>query len=364
MNAEPKLPPQAAVEDTATQALAEAMRTSFVVVRLLLIGLAVYFLCSGVFIVKEQERAVILRFGKPVGTGLEALRGPGFHWAFPYPIDEVYRIKAVKVQSAASTIGWYAEDARRKAAGQETPVNPTLDPIRDGYLLTGDRNIIHVRAILRYSIEEPLEFFFNHSNAYFAVTNALDNAVVFAASRYNVDDALRRDLAGLQDLIRRRVEATTARMNLGIKVQQVDLVTAPPRQVQDAFEEVIKAENKRGEDISVAQGYAAEVRSRAEGEAAARINAAQAAAVRFIESIKSDARYFSELLPRYQANPTLFSEWLQTEVLARALTNSQEKFFLPIRTGPGQRELRLQLSREPQKLKTTLTPPKTEGHQH
>ena len=47
------------------------------------------FFGSGFFTVGPQEKAVILRFGKPVGEGQKALLRPGLHWSFPYPIDEV-----------------------------------------------------------------------------------------------------------------------------------------------------------------------------------------------------------------------------------------------------------------------------------
>ena len=39
--------------------------------------LVLLFLASGFFTVGPQERAIILRFGKPVGEGEKALLGPG-----------------------------------------------------------------------------------------------------------------------------------------------------------------------------------------------------------------------------------------------------------------------------------------------
>jgi hypothetical protein len=47
------------------------------------------------------------------------------------------------------------------------------------------------------------------------------------------------------------------------------------------------------------------------------------------------------------------------------MTNAQEKFFLPARADGKPRELRLQLNREPPKLKAPLEAPKTgTGHSH
>src|SRR5262245_45530806 len=58
-----------AVEDSGTQALAEALRSSFAIVKVIMVGLLLAFLFSGLFTVSQQERAVLLRFGVPVGGG-------------------------------------------------------------------------------------------------------------------------------------------------------------------------------------------------------------------------------------------------------------------------------------------------------
>ena len=51
-------------------------------------------------------------------------------------------------------------------------------------------------------------------------------------------------------------------------------------------------------------------------------------------------------------------------LLSRVMTNAQEKFFLPARADGQPRELRLQLNREPQRLKTAPEAPKTDEHGH
>src|SRR4051794_349721 len=83
----PELP-----EDTGSQALSEALRSSFAIVKVVMVILVLVFLGSGFFQVGPQEKAVILRFGKPVGEGNKALLGAGLHWGFPAPIDEVVKI--------------------------------------------------------------------------------------------------------------------------------------------------------------------------------------------------------------------------------------------------------------------------------
>src|SRR5213593_2219551 len=130
-----------APEDAGTQALADALHGSFAIVKVIMIGLVVVFLFSGFFTVGTQERAVILRLGVPVGGCDGKLFNPGPHWAFPPPIDEVVKIPVGQVQSVESSIGWYATTAAGEAAKQEPPPLESLNPAREGYLLTADENI-------------------------------------------------------------------------------------------------------------------------------------------------------------------------------------------------------------------------------
>src|SRR4051812_38336693 len=93
--------------DAGAQALAEALRSSFAIVKLAMVLMVVAFFCSGFFTVGPSEKAVKLRFGKPVGEGQKALLGSGVHWSWPYPIDEVVHIPITEQQTVRSTVGWY-----------------------------------------------------------------------------------------------------------------------------------------------------------------------------------------------------------------------------------------------------------------
>jgi modulator of FtsH protease HflK len=99
--------PPVAVEDAGTRALAEALRASFALVKLMTIGLVIAFIVSGIFTVNPNEVAVLLRFGRPVGVGTDQLLTPGLHWKLPYPVDEVVRIPVGESRTLTSTTGWY-----------------------------------------------------------------------------------------------------------------------------------------------------------------------------------------------------------------------------------------------------------------
>ena len=99
--------PAPELQDTGSQAMAEALRSSFAIVKFVMLLMIAAFFCSGFFQVGPSEKAIILRFGKPVGAGEKALLGSGLHWSFPYPIDEVVKIPITEIQKVTSDNGWY-----------------------------------------------------------------------------------------------------------------------------------------------------------------------------------------------------------------------------------------------------------------
>ena len=66
--------------DAGSQALAEALRSSFAIVKFVMVALVLVFLGSGFFQVGPQEQAIILCFGKTVVQGKQVLLGSGLHW--------------------------------------------------------------------------------------------------------------------------------------------------------------------------------------------------------------------------------------------------------------------------------------------
>ncbi|MBL9127421.1 MAG: protease modulator HflK [Verrucomicrobiales bacterium] len=346
-------PSGSASEDAGSVALAEALQSSFVIVRILLAFLVLYFLGSGIFTVTSQERAIVLRFGKPVRTAGQVEVGPGLHWAYPYPIDEVVKMPVAQLQSVRSSVGWYAVTPEQEAAGEVPDVGNSLNPASEGYSISGDGNIFHARAIVRYRITEPLKFFLNHRDGSATMTNLLDNALSFAAARYRVDDALRRDMAGFKEAVVRRVNELVTAHDLGVTLDQSDIELRPPRQVKADFDAVLSAEAERAKSVSEAQGYANKVVNEARGQATARVNSGETDRNRMVQAVSAEAKKFASLLPEYRKNPALFQERLLVETVRRVYTNAQDKFYAPLRSGD---ELRLQLNREPEKPEKKTLP--------
>jgi modulator of FtsH protease HflK len=339
--------------DAGSQALSEALRSSFGIIKVVMVLLVLVFLGSGMFKVGPGERAIKLRMGRVVGQGQQALLEPGLHWSLPYPLEEFVKVSVTGIKKATSTVGWYATTPEQELAGNEPMPGPTLNPAVDGYVLTADDNIVHSRVTLTYHISDPVRFVFNFVNASNAVQSALDNALLYGAAHFKVDDMLTSDVFGFQDVVRRRVTALVQKQDLGITVEQcVVEKTVPPRQLKEAFASVLRAGQSQQKLLNEARGYENQATNRAAADADTRINIAKGDSARLVAEISGRADEFQKLLPRFRENPMLFVQKLRTERLGRVFTNAQDKIYVAEGAAGQPREVRLLFNRELPKAKT------------
>ena len=347
--------PGQASDDASSQALSEALGSSFLLIRILGAFLLAAFLFSCVFTVNPNEVAVVLRFGKPVGEGRGIIKTNGLHFALPYPVDEIVRIGVGESRVVRANNAWYSVDAAAEATGNTAAPNVAqLSPASEGHVITSDGNILHVRASMRYRIQDPVAYAFQFSSASNIVENALNNAIHWAAVRYKADDIITGDVVGFRDAIRQRVAGLIEKTALGITVETLDVERAAPGFVKEYFDAVIAAGQDRNKRVNEAQGEYDRITREAEGEARRVVALGEAAADQLVQGIAAEAKFFQDQLPTYRQNPNLYRDRLRVEALTRVLTNTPDKFFIPSRADGDRRELRISINREP------VTPKKAE----
>jgi membrane protease subunit HflK len=127
--------------------------------------------------------------------------------------------------------------------------------------------------------------------------------------------------------------------------------------LKDVFSRVTSARENRNKLLNEAHSYENQVLSQSGAQASSITNAAAADRARFVESITAEAKRFSDLLPKYESNPSLFAQQTLVQMMGPILTNVQDKIFLPQRADGKPRELRLMLNREPPQPKTAAPNP-------
>jgi membrane protease subunit HflK len=251
--------------------------------------------------------------------------------------------------------------AVQEATGQEPPAGASLNPAVDGYVITADANIVHLSAILSYRIEDPVQCVFSFargtnstldlSGVSYNVQNALNNALVQTAARFNVDDILTRDRLGFQDAVRKRVIKLVDDQKLGVVIESCPVTPRVPRQTDDAFRKVTTAIQSRATAIDNARSYTNQILSRAAADASAMTNIAVVEAARTVAEAKADAIQFAALLPRWKQNRDLFVQQKLVESMGRALTNVADKAYMPSALNNAPTQLRIDLNREAPKPK-------------
>src|SRR6185312_4995486 len=236
--------------------------------------------------------------------------------------DEVEKVSVTGVQKVESTVGWYATTREQELAGTEPPAGNTLNPALDGYTITADANIIHVRSTLTYHVVDPVQYVFGFVAASNIVQDALNNAIVYASANFKVDDILTKDKAGFQAAIEKRAIELLDKENVGVAVDQCDVQTTWPRQqnVKTAFAAVLSAQLDRDRLLQDASTYTNQVLTAAVASSNSIVNLAEAKRVQYVSDISSRATNFLSILPWYKTNSDLFVQQRFNETMGRVLT--------------------------------------------
>ena len=365
--------------DAAGKSLSEALRISFVVLKIIMIVLVVAFLASGFKTVGSDKQALVLRFGKIRGVGEERVLGPGLHWIFPYPIDEMVKITVGKKVNLAVNSFWYFQTKPEMLSGGKGRIRPDdpLKPIQDGYSITrsekqneavagsdgSDYSIVHSKWQLTYQIAEPELFFKNvyveeikPGEIYFDVIKdnvepllqkLFEGAVVTAMVDYTVDDVMFDQIAALTGHVKRLLQKNLETIESGIEVVEVQLTDKTwPRQVDEAFQAAHTASQDSQQAIREARTYAASTLIEAASEAQEKIAEARAYRTKVVATARADAEYLREILPEYRKHPKLVIQTIYQDAIEYVLNNTDEKIIIQPAEGAKDREIRIHLSRD------------------
>ena len=258
--------------DSGQQALSDALRVSFAVLKGVMLVLLVAYLASGFFIVNEGEEQVVrLRFGQMVGNPEPTVYESGWHFGLPYPIEQQVRVPVTTQTIDLINAFWYE--------GQNNPNEDRLNPLEDGYLLTGDGGIVHARFQIDYTVTDPIQFIrqikgtragraANAAAARTLMRSVAEQGIARAVAQTPADAVVagNANTGSARLYMQQRLDA----MNSGLTVQSVSIQSDAtlPGPVQDDYQAVTRAENTRQQKIQTAQNERERILVSAGGEAA------------------------------------------------------------------------------------------------
>ena len=315
-------------------------------------ALAVLYAASGITVIREDEVAVVQRWGRLVGAArMTQEHGPGLLFALPRPIDRVVRVKVKHVwQTPIQTL---AESPSSYAAFTDT-----LDPLVDGYALTGDRNVVHVAMVARWRVQDPAEWAFYGPIAEDILRVEVAAAMMRSLGEMGVDHVLSDGRKDLIETAKRRAQAGLDAANSGLALVALELTElAPPRALAKDFDAVqtayIETETKRKE----AEAYAQNVVPRAQAAADAALQAARADSAAAQARARGDAEAFLALDRQYRANPAIVHERLYRDAVEKAINGAAEVRWVPPPSGGRYQGLRLQVDVQKAGARAGSAPP-------
>lgn len=263
---------------------------STILIVILLVGAFIYG-GFGFYQVDEQEQAVVLRFGTYHTT-----KGPGLQWNFPL-VDTVFIEKVTSVRE------WSSNEQ----------------------MLTQDLNIVDVNLSVQYTVNEIRKFVLNVRDPENSLQQAANSALRHVVGSMTMDDVLTLGRAQLAIDVQTRLQNYLNYYETGIGIQTVNVEESrPPRQVQDAFDDVIKAREDEERYKNEAQAKVNQIIPQAEAQARKAVEEAAAYKGRVIAEAEGEAQRFEYLLAEYQKAPEVTRQRLYLEAVQEVMARSSK----------------------------------------
>jgi len=281
--------------------------------------MVVLYALSGITVVRPDEVAVVLRWGRLVGeTPALQEHGPGLLFTLPRPIDRVVRVPVKRVREVG--VSTLASVLQGQEPGEYPVSMSTLDPIVQGYALTGDQNIVHVEMVARYRVRDAAEWAFYGPNAEDVLRVEVTAAMVRSLGEMGVDRVLADGRKNLIATATRRAQAGLDASHSGLELSSLELTRlAPPLALATEFDAVqsayIGAETRKKE----AQAFAETIIPQANAQVDTSTQAARGAADSDLAVATGDAQAFLVLEREYRANATVVRERLYRDAVDRAI---------------------------------------------
>ena len=252
--------------------------------------LAIYFL-SGIYIVNDGERGVVLQFGS-----FNEITMPGPHW-IPRFIQSVEIVDVSKIRSV-----------QQKAV-----------------MLTEDENIVSISFAIQYDIKDASDFIFNLREPDITVSQAGESAIREVMGQNTMDFIITEGRTKVAEDTKGLLQNVLDMYGAGVNVQSLNILEAqPPEQVQDAFSDAIKAREDEQRYINEAEAYRNEIIPLARGQAKQMLEQAIAYKVKLINAAEGEASRFTQLYSEYKKAPAVTKERLYLEAVESVLSNSSK----------------------------------------
>lgn len=276
----------------------------------LLLILPLIWLATGFAIIQPDQEGVMLRFGKQTRRV-----SPGPNWNWPWPMGRTYRVPVTRVQKIE--VGFRTIQVGPPARYQHVP--------REALMLTGDENIVSLEFIVQYKIKDPISYLFKVRDPVATIHDAAEAAMRQVIGRSMIDYALTEGKGDIQQEAQGLLQEFMDLYEAGVQIVTVKLQDVnPPPEVNDAFKDVINAQQDKERKINEAKGFENDIIPAARGAAAQVINEAEAYKEARVTEAQGEASRFRSLLKEYRNAKVVTKTRLYLETMEDVLPSLEK----------------------------------------
>lgn len=261
------------------------------VVAIVLVALTVLYLFWGAFTVQQQDRAVVLSFGK-----YDRTLGPGLNWHWP-PVETFRRVNVDQV--------------REYSVKEE--------------MLTRDTNIVGVNLKVQYKVVDAQTYVLRVADSEAVLKHAVESALRQVVGASTMDQVLIEERERIGANVGTQLQKYLDQYNTGLLIVELILDrTAAPEAVRDAFDDVARAKEDEERFRNEAETYSNGVIPDASGRARRLREEAQAYKEQVVARAQGDAQRFEALLTEYRRAPAITRDRLYLETLEQVLSGASK----------------------------------------
>lgn len=278
-------------------------------------GLIVTCIGTSYYTVPADSEAVVQRFGQYHGT-----QGPGLHFKMPFGVDHT---TVVPIRRQLKLEFGFGTPQSSNPHQNDPQVKNTKD------MVTGDLNEAQVEWVVQYRISDSQQFLFAVQDPEDTLRSASEAVMREVIGDRTIDEVITygRQEIETENLI--RLQPLAKQYSLGITVDLIQLKNInPPQAVQDAFNDVNRAQQEKQNAINLASGEYNQVIPQARGVAVGMISEAQGYATKRTNEAMGDASYFSSLLSQYLKAPEVTRQRIYLETMTDIMPRLGHKIVL------------------------------------
>lgn len=295
---------------------------SFRSITLLVIAAVVVWLATGIYRVEPDEQGVELVFGK-----WREITPAGLQWNWPAPIGGVLKPKVTRVNR--EEVGF------RSGASTTSRGELLRDVPQESLMLTGDQNIIDIDFTVQWKIADAGQYLFNIRDQEQTVKIAAESAMREIIGRTDIQPALTEARGTVESEARVLLQDTLNEYEAGIEITELALQDVqPPRNVIDAFNDVLRAQQDRDRARNEADKYRNDILPRARGEALRVVQGAEAYKEQIENEAEGEAKRFLSVYNAYKQNPEVTRRRMYLETMQQVLTGT-DKVILDSKASGG-----------------------------